>query len=417
MGAVPPLQEISLEDRASPSAGTLSSTVSSPGLPNQDVSPPQGSSLPQSVVSEVTPTSSPALNPKVDVDDISPRAADGILPQLPTTTIPKIVNPWWIQKPLQEDAKIPLPKNFLELAAFKQMNIDLSKRTEDRYKNLGRNKLEETIFEPLIQPTDFSRVDKNNNFLCKDILLPDLIDPEGYRKLVPDCYPRDTFAHIAKVARVLEGKRSLIHPTTRLESSYLWSVIVRLTETFLTMANLVQIPFNKNALDTIRKDNNGKEFQCTIICALNSFAQEIYSLEPIVSCKASDRGTDKFQREVLNLFNYRMEQAPTLAPDPLLSVVCPRGMQDFRTQKLTFKQISNHTGKRRRNNSKKGRKSKRQFRNRRGRGPHKRKRHFTHNNMQVDANTNIKENSIRNLNLRSSPKIAQSSSKVEIKKS
>ena len=167
-GPVPPLQEISLEDKQSQSAGTLSSTVSSDDSNSQHDSSPQGGSLTESILEEVATTSPPDLNPKMDVEDISPRAADGILPQLPPTTIPKTTNPWWIQKPPQEDATIPLPKNFLELAAFKQMNIDFTNRSDDRYKNLGRNKLEETIFEPLVQPTDFSRVDKNNRFLTSD---------------------------------------------------------------------------------------------------------------------------------------------------------------------------------------------------------------------------------------------------------
>ena len=415
---IPPLQPISLEDKQSQSAGTLSSSITSSGLASQENCSSQSGPLPASVVTEVESTSLKVSNPGIDVEDISPRATDGILPQLIPTTIPKITNEWWISKPSQRDTQVPLPKNFIELAAYKQMNIDLTSRTEDRYKNLGKKKLEETIFEPLVQPTDFTRVDSENNFLCKNILLPDLIDPEGFRKLVPDSYPRETFAHIAKIAKVLEGRKSLTHPTTRLESSFLWSVIVRMTETFLTFANLIQIPFNKNAMATIYRDGNKEEFQRTIVCALNSFAQELYSLEPIISCKVSDRETNKFQREVLNLFNYRLGQAPTLAPDPLLNIVCPQGMQEFRTQNLTFNQISNNPNsrKRRRNNNKRGRKSKKQFRGKQGRRPYKRKGHFPRHNMKVDVNNNIKENSIRNLNLRSSPKIAQASSKVEIKK-
>ena len=130
-----------------------------------------------------------------------------------------------------------------------------------------------------------------------------------------------------------------MHPATRLESSLLWSTIVRITESFLTLANLVQLLLNGEAITKIDTLEKKREFRETVKCALNAIAQEIYSLEPLIKSKASERTGHAFQEEILKLFNHRLEQAPVAPKEAAVSALCPEGTSLFSNPPLGYKDV------------------------------------------------------------------------------
>ena len=278
-----------------------------------------------------------------------PRASKAMLEPIPkipkkleakADSLPKVPS-WMLSRKIPDKPTVPVPKNFMELAAYRQMDVRVDNSQADRYKVLNKNPDKPTIFEPLTQPKNLSKRDKDNNFLLQDHSLADLIDPYRFRNLVIDTYPRESFSSVLKLAKIFEINRSLMHPTTRLESSLLWSTIVRITEGFLTLADLVQLLLNGEAIkkiDTLEKKQNFRE---TVRCALNAIAQEIYALEPLIKCKASERTTHNFQEEILKLFNHRLEQAPVAPKENGASALCPEGTSLFVNPPLTYKDVKN----------------------------------------------------------------------------
>ena len=254
--------------------------------------------------------------------------------------LPKLPS-WMLTRVTADQPTVPVPKNFFELAAYRQLDVRVDNSQADRYRVLNKNPDKPTIFEPLVQPKNLSKKDKNNNFVLQDHCLADLIDPYRFRNLVTDTYPRESFAPILKLAKIFEIKRSLAQPTTRLESSLLWSTLVRITEGFLTLADLVQLLLNAEAIkkiDTLEKKQNFRE---TVRCALNAIAQEIYALEPLTRGRSSDRVGHNFQEEILALFNHRLEQAPVAPREQGASALCPEGTTLFANAPLTYRDVKN----------------------------------------------------------------------------
>ena len=97
--------------------------------------------------------------------------------------LPKLPD-WMLSNTNMNKPTVPVPKNFLELAAYHQMDVRVDNSKADRYKVLFKNPDKPTIFEPLEQPKNLSKKDKNNNFLLQDHSLADLIDPNRFRNLV-----------------------------------------------------------------------------------------------------------------------------------------------------------------------------------------------------------------------------------------
>ena len=405
--AVPALENLSLSNSLSNEAPT------DPPLPQSGAQVSEvsgGNASPQASAAMQGPAIQAASQISIQSDDlalhkISPRASDGILPTTLSGPIPTTA--WWNAPKSQKAATIPLPKNFFELAAFKQANQSFDNNIADRYKKFESQAKKPSIYRPLSQPLDFQRVDHNNNFLLKRYLLPDLIDPHGFRKMVTDSYPSDSFDALLKLSKTMEIKRSLIAPMSQLESSLLWGVVIRITESFLVLANLVQIIFDKEAMQKITLKARKNDLRETFQFALNSIAQDIYSLEPILNCKKADRHSQRFQREVLTLFNMRIEQAPTTQQDQFQQDLGGRGRDIFRPKPLTYAQVQRSGNKRKISRPQKQRKRKHSSRGqRRSKKPRFRNsRDQSHRGPKTHSSNSFRENNIKNLNVRNTSSI------------
>ena len=93
-----------------------------------------------SLATRTTPTPIPKI-PK-----ISDTKNDG-LPKLPS---------WMLSRSTLDKPSVPVPKNFFELAAYRQMDVRVDNTQADRYRVLNKNPDKPTIFEPLVQPKDLS---------------------------------------------------------------------------------------------------------------------------------------------------------------------------------------------------------------------------------------------------------------------
>ena len=402
---VPPLQKISLSN-------TLSQEDNST-LENEDNGVEFSSILDgttttlSSLSNETSPQGSMATQQGIPLGDISSKASDGILPTISTPSITSTVGSWWSTKKRAEDAVVPLPKNYFELQAFKQSHKSVESHFDSRYKKFNRQDAHKSIYSPLFQPLDYTKVDENNNFLYKNILLPDLIDPQGFRKLVPDSFPRDSFEVFFKLAKVLEVKKDLTAPTSQLETSLLWGSIIRIVEAFLVLSNLVQVCFNQEALQKIKQNAEQREFQNTIRIGLSSIAQDLYTLVPILDCKVTDRDTTKFQKKVLELLNHRMLHAPTLLADKFSNIVGNQSNNIFKPTPLKFSKLK----KAARFRYNKGIKRRRNSRGRSNANRRRNRRRNNHNNnsrrgSRGQANANISDNRVRNLNVRNTANVS-----------
>jgi len=243
---------------------------------------------------------------------------------------------WMIPKPREVKQTVPIPKNFVELQAFKALNLEDPNIHAKRYKTLDNRISAKSIFAPVVQPIDYNNM-SDGSFSHKRFLLPDLIDPFGYRKLVVDCYPRDSFSHVWKMANILEKRRDLILQPSPIEISFIFGVITRLTEAFLTLSNLVQVSMNDKALKLLDSPTKREQFRRTLIIAMNACAQEIYSLQPLLSKSPSERIRPAFQEKLLNFANSRIEAAPILDVDRMIFTPDPYRGDDFTNPPLTYR--------------------------------------------------------------------------------
>jgi len=404
-GSPPPLQKISLSNTLSQNNESTQDSGKSEvefssildGATHtlsslREESPPQGSALPQQGITW---------------ENISSKASDGILPSVPTPNISTTMGSWWSSDSKLERTAVPLPKNYFELQAYKQSHNTIENHFDTRYKKFSRQDTKKSIYSPLTQPLDYTKVDENNNFLHKNILLPDLIDPLGFRKLVTDSFPRESFEVFFKLARVLEIKKELTAPTSQLETSLLWGSIIRIVEAFLVLSNLIQVFFNKEALLKIKQNAEQNEFQDTIRIGLSSIAQDLYTLVPILDCRITDRDTTKFQKEVLELMNHRMLHAPTLKADKFINIVGNQTNNIFKAVPLKFSKIKkasrlryNKGIKRKRSSRDKSNSNRRRHRHRNNNYRNNRRGSRGH------ANANVNKNRVRNLNVRNTANVS-----------
>ena len=78
--------------------------------------------------------------------------------------LPKLPS-WMLTRVTADQPTVPVPKNFFELAAYRQLDVRVDNSQADRYRVLNKNPDKPTIFEPLVQPKNLSKKDKNNNDL------------------------------------------------------------------------------------------------------------------------------------------------------------------------------------------------------------------------------------------------------------
>ena len=340
---------------------------------------------------------------------------------------PMDIPDWMLPSRTQAEAPIRAPKNITELAAYKTAGVQFDQVHSRRYESFVKKLDTQSIFEPLRQPINFSKRDEKDNFCKRNLLLPDLIDPKQLRGRVKDSYPRETFQHILKFARICEKQRTLAYKFSQLESTFILTALVRTTEAFLVLANLVQVHLNPQALREVREEGKERDLGETIVFAMNAIAQELYSIEPVLTAKVSERHSMSFEKKILDLFNERLAEAPTLLSEASLTALNSIGKESFAPKPLTYQDVTNIGGwsEKRRPKRKRGKRETRNSKRRKWRGSLRNKRDTRRSrgdqrvNSQsragqgsvTQANTNFKDTSIGNLNFR--PSVNNNSVKQE----
>ena len=219
----------------------------------------------------------------------------------------------WMQKNVSTKNSDSDQTNSLSaMLAQKTLGLEQSDQTTDStYGEILERKSSETLFQPLRQPYDRSRV-VGGKFLRANLTLQELIDPKNYSKKIKNTYSKEIFTHFRSLAEPIEGKRNLLRPLSSLETTFTLASIMRISEAYQVLSKFSQIALCSLNEKAFKDKKQAKYFQQSMLRAMNSIVDDLNELTVVVS-SPKQRSASDYQKNLLKTHNQRLRDLPVTA--------------------------------------------------------------------------------------------------------